>query len=91
MAKGTNSLALVSLISGILGWVALPVVASLIAIITGHLARAELRRTGEDGDGLALAGLVLGYSNFLIGCIAIGFVILLYVGLLGAVMTLGAT
>lgn len=32
------------------------------AIILGHLARRRIRRTGEKGSGLALAGLILGYA-----------------------------
>jgi hypothetical protein len=31
------------------------------AIVLGHKARAEIRRTGEQGEGMALAGLVIGY------------------------------
>ena len=81
----TNNLATVSVIAGALSWVALPVVASIAAIITGHMARKEIRRSGEDGDGLAVAGLVLGYSNLLMSCAAIAFVVMIYVGILGAV------
>ncbi|GGX73697.1 hypothetical protein GCM10010515_46640 [Streptomyces fructofermentans] len=33
------------------------------AVILGHTARAEMRRTGEAGDGLALTGLVLGWLS----------------------------
>ncbi|MFF3564524.1 DUF1707 and DUF4190 domain-containing protein [Streptomyces sp. NPDC002574] len=56
---GVNSKAIAALICGIsavfLGLTALP------AIVLGHLARREVRRTGEQGDGFALAGLILGY------------------------------
>jgi hypothetical protein len=31
------------------------------AIACGHIARAQIRTTGEQGDGLALAALILGY------------------------------
>jgi hypothetical protein len=31
------------------------------AIVCGHIARRQIRTTGEQGDGLALAGLILGY------------------------------
>ncbi|GHH58614.1 hypothetical protein FHS35_007119 [Streptomyces umbrinus] len=33
----------------------------LPAVILGHSARAEIRRRGEGGDGLALTGLVIGW------------------------------
>lgn len=59
-ARPTNALAGVSLGLGIAG-LAVPL-ACFAAVVTGHLARSAIRRTGEDGDGLALAGLVLGYA-----------------------------
>jgi hypothetical protein len=31
------------------------------AIICGHMAKKEMRLTGQRGDGLATSGLVLGY------------------------------
>ncbi|MFE6287654.1 DUF1707 and DUF4190 domain-containing protein [Streptomyces sp. NPDC057877] len=33
------------------------------AVVLGHAARAEIRRSGEGGDGLALTGLVLGWLS----------------------------
>jgi hypothetical protein len=33
------------------------------AVILGHASRAEMRRTGEGGEGLALTGLVLGWLS----------------------------
>ncbi|MEV7073003.1 DUF1707 and DUF4190 domain-containing protein [Streptomyces sp. NPDC093990] len=33
------------------------------AVILGHAARAEIERTGESGDGLALTGLVFGWLS----------------------------
>jgi uncharacterized membrane protein len=33
------------------------------AVVLGHAARAEIRRTGEGGDGLALTGLVFGWLS----------------------------
>lgn len=58
--RPTSTLAVVSLVMGILG---LFFFGSIIAVICGHLARSEIRRSeGKlDGDGVAVAGLVLGY------------------------------
>ena len=60
VATPTSGLAIGALICGIaeiftLGFAAIP------AVILGHLARQNIRRTGERGDGMAIAGLVLGY------------------------------
>jgi hypothetical protein len=58
-----STLSIVSLVSGILAWFLLPFIGAIAAIITGHMAKAEIRdsmgRLG--GDGMATAGLVLGY------------------------------
>ncbi|KXK59591.1 hypothetical protein AWW66_23420 [Micromonospora rosaria] len=36
-------------------------VASPVGIVLGHLAKRQIRQTGEQGSGLATAGLVLSY------------------------------
>jgi uncharacterized protein DUF4190 len=33
------------------------------AIVLGHAARRQMRRTGQPGDGLALTGLILGWAG----------------------------
>jgi hypothetical protein len=50
----TNTLALVSLITATLG-------VSIVAVITGHIALSKLKTSGEQGKGMAIAGLVIGY------------------------------
>lgn len=86
--RQTSSLAIVSLVSGILGWTLLPWLGSLVAIITGHLARGEIRRSGNtlDGDGLAIAGLVLGYAMLALSLFGI-VLLLLFFGGLAALMS----
>jgi len=74
---GNNTLAVVSLISGIVGYVFLPFVAHIAAIITGHMAKKQIAQTGEQGSGMATAGLVLGYIGLALS--AIGIVILIIV------------
>lgn len=88
----TNTLALVSLISGVVGWVMVPFLASIVAVVTGHMARSQIRQSAgrEDGDGLAIAGLVLGYLGLGLALIGIVLVILVFVGVLGLGL-LGAT
>ncbi|MHA7270796.1 thioredoxin domain-containing protein [Arthrobacter sp. HLT1-20] len=51
--RGTNTLAIVSLVSSFF--------VGLAGIVTGHVALSQIKRTGEDGKGLAIAGLVIGY------------------------------
>ena len=58
-----SPMALSSLIFGIVGLVGLPLIGSIVAVVLGHLSRNEIRRSQGQirGDGLALAGLILGY------------------------------
>lgn len=79
----TSTLAVVSLVCGLLGWSLLPLVGSIAAVVTGHMARAEIRRTpGLDGDGLAVAGLVLGYLAVALAVLAALFFVLVFAGLI---------
>jgi len=64
-SERTNTLAILSLVFGILTTVVVP-------IVLGHIAKAQIRRTGEGGNGMATAGLVLGYiwaAVWLVGAI----------------------
>lgn len=82
-AAPTSPLAVVSLIFGILGWTLLPFIGAIVAIVCGHLARGEIRRSHVDnrpeGDGMAVAGLVLGYSQLILIVLAIFMVIAMLV------------
>jgi len=82
--RQTSAMAIVSLVAGLLGWSLLPVIGSVVAIVTGHLARAEIRRRPDalEGDGLAVAGLVLGYLMVAMAVIGFLFVLLFFGGLL---------
>ena len=65
----TNSMAVAAILLGLgtpfFGLTAIP------AIIAGHRARHEIRRTGETGDGMAVAGLVLGYLAVVVGTLLV--------------------
>ena len=63
--------AVASLVLGILGLILIGPLGSIPAVICGHMARARIKKNPEglDGEGLALAGLILGYVQ--IGLMAI--------------------
>jgi len=65
---GTDGLAIASLVLGIV-W--LGGIGSILAVIFGHIARRRIRRTGQSGRGLALAGLILGYIGFVVAALII--------------------
>ena len=73
----TNGLAVAALVCGIGQLVAFwP--ATILAIVLGHKARREIQRTGEQGDGLARAGIILGYVGLGLTLLA---VLLIVVGM----------
>jgi hypothetical protein len=79
-ARGLNSFAVASLVLSLTA-------GSIVAVIFGHVARSQIRRTKEVGGGLAMAGLVLGYVGVLagvalalMGTVIFGFLLLKVVG-----------
>ena len=63
MGPRTNTLAIIALVLGFL--------VPLGGIICGHIALSQIKRTGEAGHGLALAGTVLGYVFTGLGILAL--------------------
>ncbi|XTZ14042.1 DUF4190 domain-containing protein [Micromonospora echinospora] len=75
-ARPTNSLALVSLILSVLGITSC--ITAPIGAILGHVARRQIRERGEDGDGLAKAGIIVGWVlTGLIGLAIVGYILLI--------------
>ena len=66
----TNRLAVASLVCALAVFV-VPLPTSILAIVFGHVARGQIRRTGEKGDGLARAGLVLGWAEVVLVAVAL--------------------
>ena len=73
----TSGTAIASLIFGILTWIMLPLLGAILAVVLGHIARAEIRRAPPgsiDGDGMAVAGLVLGYVHLALAALVIALI-----------------
>jgi hypothetical protein len=83
----TSTMAIISLIAGILGFTMLPVVGSIVAILTGYAARKETRVVPAlaGGDGLATAGIIMGWIQVGLAVIGICCFIAYFVFILGAV------
>lgn len=83
MPRQTSVLAVLSLVFGILGWTLLPGLGAIVAVVTGHIARAEIRRAPQtlEGDGLAIAGLVLGWLGIVLGIALVALMLVLFGGL----------
>ena len=68
----TSPLAVVSLVAALLGFTFVPLVGGIVAVVTGYLARNETRASPPraSGDGLATAGIVMGFVQ--IGLLVVG-------------------
>ena len=81
-ASQTNNLAVVSLVAGILSFFAhiIPGVGgatvAIIAIVTGFMARGQIRQTGEQGMWMANAGIIIGIVHLVL--LFLGVLILLF-------------
>jgi len=65
-----NALAIASLVCGIAQFAFGPL-ATIPAIVLGHMARYQIKRSGEQGAGLALAGLILGWAAVILGILVL--------------------
>jgi hypothetical protein len=59
-----SAMSIASLVLGLAGATLLPLVGSILAVVFGHVALAQIRRAEGKlaGRGMALAGLILGYA-----------------------------
>ena len=59
-------------------------IAPVLAVIFGHIGLGQIKRTGEEGRGQAIAGLIIGYVTIALGLImAIVMIGILGIGFLG--------
>lgn len=77
----TNTLAIISLIASIAGLTVLPTVGSIAGLIMGYIAKRQIAesRGAMSGDGLAKAGIIIGWIGIIIALLAICLSILLFV------------
>lgn len=71
--SGTNGLAIASLISSFTG--VFCCIGSMVAIVLGTIALDQIKRTRQDGYGLAVAGIVIGIAT-LVMCLIVVIVAL---------------
>jgi hypothetical protein len=86
----SNSYAVASLVIGILSWFLCPLIGGVIAVVLGHIARGQIRRSGEGGAGLAMAGLILGYAHLAFVGIFILFWLVVFGGMAAMLGAIGS-
>jgi membrane-bound ClpP family serine protease len=68
----TNGKAVISLVLAIVGLFIIPIILSVLAIIIGWAALADIdRKPPQSGKGLAIAGIVIGVIGLIIGIIGV--------------------
>ncbi|WP_194763255.1 DUF4190 domain-containing protein [Microbacterium sp. UFMG61] len=85
--RPTSGLAVTSLICGIAGvvlfWLFLPMLASIVAVVTGHMALRQIKADPSlAGRGMAIAGVIMGYvmTAFLVLSLAITLISIVFFG-----------
>lgn len=76
-AAPTNGLAIASLVCSLAGLVV--GISAPVGAVLGHIARRQIRERGEQGDGMALAGIIVGWiltGVFILCCAG-------YIGIVG--------
>ena len=76
-SNNTSVPAIVSLVFGLLSWCILPFIGAIVAVIAGHIARSEIRSAPAgtiDGDGMAIAGLILGWAHLVVVLLGLLFI-----------------
>ncbi|MDV3292389.1 DUF4190 domain-containing protein [Mycobacterium avium] len=68
---GTNGLAIASLIASFTGL--LCGIGSVVAIVLGAIALDQIKRTRQDGFGLAVAGIVIGIATLVVTLVVVLF------------------
>ncbi len=72
-SRETNPWAIVSIIASILSWLGLFGLGGIVGVIAGIVARNQIRDSAgrQEGDGLALAGIIVGAANIILVCIGL--------------------
>jgi hypothetical protein len=75
--RRTNGLAIASLACGAAQFFLGPL-PTIPAIVLGHMARHQIKRTGEDGAGLALAGLLMGWAVVALSVLVVALLVAVF-------------
>ncbi len=59
----TNGMAVGALVTSLAGVIFTAGMGSFVGAILGHIALGQIKRTGEQGRGMALAGVIIGWVS----------------------------
>jgi Domain of unknown function (DUF4190) len=70
VSRPTNGMAIAALVCSLAGIIT--GISAPVGAILGHIARRQIRASGEQGDGMALAGIIVGWvitGLYVCGCV----------------------
>jgi hypothetical protein len=78
----------ISLIAGIASYFIVPVLGAIAAVITGGMAKKEIRESAGQLTGMGMAnwGVILGWINLALGLIGLCIAVLSFLGVIGLPM-----
>jgi hypothetical protein len=87
----SSTLAIVSLVSALLGFTFVPVIGGIVALVTGYMARNETRSIPPkaSGDGMATAGIIMGWVQLGLLVVGICCAIVYFIFIVGLFATSG--
>ena len=74
--KPTNTMALIGFVLSLCGFVVGPL-AAVAGIVLGHIGLNQIKKTGEQGHGLGVAALIMGYIQ--VALIALVLVVMIVI------------
>lgn len=78
-ARPTNGLAIAAMVVSIVSIVTCPCPLGIPGALMGHAARRQIRERGESGEGMATAGIVIGWITTGLVVLVIAFYVVLFV------------
>ena len=88
--RPTNVLAIVALVASCAG-LFIPL-ANLAGVVMGFVALSQIKRTGENGHGMALAAVIVGFALFFLELVVVvGYIIFIFwiIGVAGSTANYG--
>jgi hypothetical protein len=77
-ARPTNGMAIASMVVSIAAFLACGGILGIVGALLGHTARKQIRERGEEGDGMALAGIIVGWIGFGVGLIVVAIYVVMF-------------
>lgn len=75
-SPSTNPFAIASLVLSLVG--ILVGLAAILGVIFGHIALVQIKRNGQSGRGMALAGVIIGWTMIVLGIMVMLFVLSIF-------------